>query len=74
MQNHGEYCLVCMGIKTFDPIYLQIRDGVQLAVEAHKNLYQRNMLAEFIENDLGKEGVLLNLASNEYAKVLRKQI
>ena len=75
MQNHLRILSGLYGVlKPLDLIMpYRLEMGSKLAVEAHKNLYQfwGSKLAEFIETDLGKEGVLLNLASNEYAKALQ---
>lgn len=60
-------------LRPSDQIMLyRLEMGSRLAVESHKNLYGfwKENLTDYVNSQLKKEEVLLNLASVEYAKVL----
>lgn len=64
-------------LKPFDTIKpYRLEMGTKLAVNGHKNLYEfwGSTLTDFINDEINKGEVLVNLASNEYFKVIKKDL
>lgn len=61
-------------LKPFDLIQpYRLEMGTKLPIEGHSNLYQYwgTKITEALVNELGKEELLVNLASNEYFKAVK---
>ena len=61
-------------LKPFDLIQpYRLEMGTKLPIEAHRNLYEYwgSKITEALNKELGKEELLVNLASNEYFKALK---
>jgi cytoplasmic iron level regulating protein YaaA (DUF328/UPF0246 family) len=61
-------------LKPFDLIQpYRLEMGTKLPIEAHRNLYEYwgSKITEALKQELGKEELLVNLASNEYFKAVK---
>ncbi len=64
-------------LKPFDEIKpYRLEMGAKLVVNDYKNLYEfwGNTVTDFINDELNKAEVLVNLASNEYFKVIKNKL